>query len=162
MKTLEYAAIIALILMLLDIISGFLNACESNTVSSSKMRIGLFHKAAEIMLMFLAALADWAQQIKIIQFSDTTVPVALSTCIFIIVMEFVSILENLVSMFPSLKDAPIFSIFTNNYDTIKKINTTLDANSEKIADSKNPPKHTAPTITDSAGQGDSMPPNIIS
>ena len=49
-------------MMLIDVISGYVGAWVTKTVSSSRMREGLAHKGMLILLMLVAGLIDWVQQ----------------------------------------------------------------------------------------------------
>lgn len=77
--------ILPLILMALDVISGYVNAAIKKETSSSVMRKGLGHKFAEIVYIALGLLISLAFGVKQIEYFIS---------IYIIVMEVISILEN--------------------------------------------------------------------
>lgn len=57
---LVWAILAPLILMILDIITGYLNAWEKNEVSSSKMRDGLGKKFAELCYIIVGMICKFA------------------------------------------------------------------------------------------------------
>lgn len=75
-----------MIFSLSDIITGFIQAVINNNVDSSKMRIGLWHKLLLILVMLLSFVID---------FSFNLHCVSKVSCSYIVVMELLSILENL-------------------------------------------------------------------
>ena len=74
-----------LIFSLADIVSGFISAVIQNNLDSKKMREGLLRKMLIIIIIFLSYIVAKALNIEI---------VSKIVCIYIIVMESVSILEN--------------------------------------------------------------------
>lgn len=75
-----------LVFMFADIITGFIQACINQNVDSQKMRIGIMHKILLILTMILSFIIDFAFGIKI---------VSISYCVYLVIMEAVSISENL-------------------------------------------------------------------
>lgn len=110
---------IALVFMLLDVLTGYIGACMSHTVSSSKMRQGLGHKFALIVFMTLGGILDYMQIENIVNFG-VQVPLFFITCLYIIIMELNSILENLAIIFPELKSSKIMKVFSNSQDVLNK------------------------------------------
>lgn len=74
-----------LILMVIDIITGYYNAWKSNTIDSKKMRDGIGKKIAELCYIVIGFLFSIAFGIK---------PVSIFISVYIIYMELVSIAEN--------------------------------------------------------------------
>ena len=74
------------IFMLADIISGFISAVIQKNVDSQKMREGLLRK---ILLVIIIALSF------IVQYTFNITSISKVVCIYIIVMEIISILENI-------------------------------------------------------------------
>ena len=70
-----------------DIITGWLQATINGTWDSTKMRRGLYRKIGEIMVVFLA----WVVGVAIV----LPVDIAQMAAIYILIMEGISILENL-------------------------------------------------------------------
>lgn len=69
-----------------DIITGFIQAVINNDVDSTKMRTGLLHKILIILILFLSILLDITFNLSFC---------SKSVSIYIIVMEILSICENL-------------------------------------------------------------------
>lgn len=85
--------------ILLDIVTGLVNAFKSRKYTSSVMREGLFHKCGSILCILFGVLVDYAQG-----FLDlgVNVPVAISICGYIVLMEVGSIIENVCSINPEI------------------------------------------------------------
>lgn len=82
-----------------DSISGNISACANHIWKSSEMRRGLYHKFGSIMLVALAYLIDYAQKYVDLGFQ---VPIAVGVCVYIILMELGSIVENIGKINPDL------------------------------------------------------------
>lgn len=80
-----WTILVPLILMVLDIITGYYNAWEKNEISSSKMRDGLGKKCAELCYIALGFLFKFAFGVDAIMFFMV---------IYVCYMELVSLLEN--------------------------------------------------------------------
>ena len=85
--------------ILLDMLTGLIKAFKEKKYNSSVMREGLFHKAGSVLVIVFGCLVDYAQS-----FVDlgVTVPVALSLCAYIILMEIGSIIENIAVINPDI------------------------------------------------------------
>ena len=81
-----WAFITPLIFMLADIISGFTQAIINKTIDSQKMREGLLRKFLLIIILVLSFIGQYAFNIPYISKAVT---------IYLVVMETVSILENI-------------------------------------------------------------------
>lgn len=75
-----------LIFSLADIITGYIQAVINQNVDSQKMRIGLLHKALIILVIILAFVIQYAFSLNYI---------ASFVCVYVVLMELVSIAENL-------------------------------------------------------------------
>ncbi len=82
-----------------DSIAGNISAVANHVWKSSEMRKGLYHKFGSIMLVTLAYLIDYAQKFVDLGFQ---VPVASGVCVYIILMELGSIIENIGKINPDL------------------------------------------------------------
>lgn len=93
-----------------DVVVGYLAAVKSGTVSSSRMREGLFKKAGSILLMLTAVAVE---HVGIYVGIDSAVcdGVAWITCGLLAVMELTSIVENICKLNPDLPIAKVFAIF---------------------------------------------------
>lgn len=107
-----WAVGVALVLMALDMVSGFVGAAANGEVKSSKMREGLWHKASEVLVIVLAFVIQVAcEHVVGLPYADVTV---VAVCGFIVVMEVGSVLENIAKANPNMKDSGIFKLFANN------------------------------------------------
>lgn len=104
------------ILIVLDYATGLLKAFATRTVSSSKMRAGLYHKAGYATVIALAFLLEHGQQYVNLGFA---VPLIAPVCLYIIFAEVVSVLENAVVLNPELVHSGIFKVFLNSNDALK-------------------------------------------
>lgn len=104
------------ILIVLDYATGLLKAFATRTVSSSKMRAGLYHKAGYATVIALAFLLEHGQQYVNLGFA---VPLIAPVCLYIIFAEVVSVLENAVALNPELVHSGIFKVFLNSNDALK-------------------------------------------
>ena len=100
--------VIACCFMLLDIITGFLQAVVNKCVDSQKMKTGLFHKCGFMLAIIFGCLCEYAMNYIDLGFD---VPIQDAVCIYIIVTEIVSVLENLGKLSPELADSKFLQIF---------------------------------------------------
>lgn len=100
--------IVTLCAMALDVLTGFAGAVKNNDVRSAKMRDGLWHKSGFVGLIAMAYLLEYGASIADLGIS---VPAVSAVCVFVIVTEAASILENLCVLNPAIKDSPIGGIF---------------------------------------------------
>ena len=99
----------ALVMMLFDVVSGFVGAVVRGDISSTKMREGIGHKA---MLVLLVVLAIFVQTFTLhIGDMGWTVPPITPVCVYIIVMEVASVVENVIHAYPALRDTPLVKFF---------------------------------------------------
>lgn len=82
-----WCLILPIVLMAFDILTGFINAWAKREIESSKLRTGLSKKVGEIAILVIGELFSFAMRL----------PAELMTfaSIYIILMELVSIFENL-------------------------------------------------------------------
>lgn len=102
-------------MMLIDVISGYVGAWVTKTVSSSRMREGLAHKGMLVLLMLMAGLIDWVQQQGLADLGFK-VPLLEAACIYIIWMEINSALENAGEIFPRFRQSRLYSLFASHSD----------------------------------------------
>lgn len=105
------------VLVVLDYVSGFAKALATRTVSSTKMRNGLFHKFAYVLVLALALLVEHGQQYINI---GVTIPIVAPVCAYIAIMEILSVLENAQALNPELAGSGIFKIFVNSSDALRR------------------------------------------
>lgn len=95
----------ALIFVAFDTISGLIKAFATNTFSSTKVKTGIFHKAALILIMVMSVVIDILS--GFIPSMPFTVPLTQGCCLLIIGMECMSVLENVCAINPPLKDSAL-------------------------------------------------------
>lgn len=106
---------LACVMMVADVVVGFIVAVINEKLSSTKMRNGLLHKVLMLVLIFVCLAIE-------IGVSHTgalpyDVPTCEVVCGYIIIMEFVSVLENIAAGYPELRDSALFRLF--NFDNKK-------------------------------------------
>lgn len=105
--------------MVLDIASGFIAACSNHCVDSKKMKDGLFHKCGFLLAIVFACLCEYATMYIDLGF---TIPVQSTVCVFIIGIEIVSNLENIIKISPELANKKFFAIFNKDDEEIPALN----------------------------------------
>lgn len=97
--------------VIVDYVTGIANAILHDNLSSEKMRQGLWHKFAYLMLTLVAYCVD-----MINLHVQLGLPVSVFVCTVggISLIELTSILENITAINPELADAPFMSVFANN------------------------------------------------
>ena len=93
--------------ILLDWVFGIANAIQHQEFSSTKMREGLYHKTAEVGLLFVGILIDGAL-LGGFDFGFSS-PAFIAICVYICVMEAGSLLEIIAKMNPDLQNSPVFA-----------------------------------------------------
>lgn len=103
----ERMAIICMFLFIvLDVCSGIAAAYARREVESPKLREGLWHKAGYVFVLFCSILVEWAMNEGMdLGFS---LPLVMPICVWISLMEIVSILENSAKINPELSNVPGF------------------------------------------------------
>ena len=91
--------LITCIFVVFDLATGGVASCAHHPSQSSEVRKGLYHKFGSIMLVVLAYLIDYAQKYVDLGFR---VPIAAGVCVYIILMELGSIVENIGKINPDL------------------------------------------------------------
>ena len=94
--------------ILLDLITGLIKAFKEKSYTSSLMREGLYHKAGSLLTIGFGCLVDYAQTLVDI---GVVIPVATSVCVYIILMEIGSIIENVAIINPQILPDKLKSYF---------------------------------------------------
>ena len=91
-----------------DYLTGLYKAGATHHFSSKIMRQGLWHKAGLVLMMCAGFMVDYAQH-----FADigVDVPVGGGVCVYIIMMELVSALENICEGNPEIMPDKICALF---------------------------------------------------
>lgn len=100
---------ITLLFILMDVVTGFAQACENHCVDSTILKEGLWHKCGFMFAIMFGILCEYAMGIVELGF---TLPVSTAVCSYIILTEITSILENLGKLSPELSDKGFMKIFT--------------------------------------------------
>lgn len=95
--------------IVLDFVTGLIKAIKQKNFTSSTMREGLFHKCASILWVVFGSLVDYAQTYIDL---GVTIPLAGAICVYIVLMECGSIMENLGAINPKLVPQTIRQHFT--------------------------------------------------
>lgn len=85
--------------LLADIITGFVKAWATKSLDSQVLRKGLLHKFSEVFLCGVSYGAEYATHYIPI---DVSIPLFNVTCGYIVLMEIISVLENLTAINPDL------------------------------------------------------------
>lgn len=102
---------IVFLLVLIDYVTGVVNAITHGELSSGKMREGLGHKFAYLAIICVALIVEYGSDYINL---GTEPPVFIPVCVGICLIEITSIMENCVKINPELADAPFMRIFTQN------------------------------------------------
>lgn len=113
-KTEITALIVVGVMIVMDYATGLLKAVMQHDISSTKMREGLYHKAAFVAVMFLAEVIERAQQVIDLGFS---VPIVMPAAVYITVTEVSSIIENLGEINPEIKGSRLLGLFRSDKES---------------------------------------------
>lgn len=95
----------------IDYVTGVTKAIMRDNLSSRKMREGLGHKFAYLMLVLVAWFID-----EVNRHIDLGLPMSVFVCTVggVCLIELTSILENITEINPELKNAPFMQIFAQS------------------------------------------------
>lgn len=104
-----WSILLACVMMCADVVVGFIQAAINNQLSSIKMRQGLLHKVLILILIFvcLAIEIGIGHTVKL----PYDIPTCEVVCGYVIIMELVSILENIARGYPQFADSQLFKLF---------------------------------------------------
>ena len=100
--------VIVLAFILLDVVSGLVKAVATTGFDSSVMRQGFFHKLGELLSVALCVVVDESMPRLGI---PVEVDFSVVCCVYLVIMEIGSILENIGAINPELRD-PLSKIFS--------------------------------------------------
>lgn len=108
-ETQSWGIALACVMMCADVVVGFIQAAINNQLSSTKMRHGLLHKVLILILIFvcLAIEIGISHTVKL----PYDIPTCEVVCGYVIVMELVSILENIARGYPEFANSQLFKLF---------------------------------------------------
>lgn len=99
---------IVFLLVLIDYITGVVNAIMQGELSSKKMREGLGHKFTYLAVICVALIVEYGSDYINL---GIELPVFIPVCTGICLTEITSIVENCVKINPELSSSNIFNIF---------------------------------------------------
>ncbi len=108
------ALVITCVLIVMDYLTGLAKSVVNKDIDSTKMRDGLWHKATYVAVIVLAEIIEHGQEAVDLGF---TIPLIVPTCVYIVLTETASILENLSQINPELADSPVMQLFRSTKDT---------------------------------------------
>ena len=108
-----------LIFIIIDYMTGVINAALKKSISSRKMREGLGHKATYIILLSVCYTIDTIQLNTELNLPTKIFPIV--SC-GILLIELTSIIENICEINPELKQANFMYIFEKNNTETKENN----------------------------------------
>ena len=108
-ETQSWGIALACVMMCADVVVGFIQAAINNQLSSTKMRHGLLHKVLILILIFvcLAIEIGISHTVKL----PYDIPTCEVVCGYVIVMELISILENIARGYPEFANSQLFKLF---------------------------------------------------
>ena len=118
-----WLSIAVLIFIIIDYITGVINAALKKNISSQKMREGLGHKATYIILLSVCYTIDAIQLNTELNLPTKLFPIV--SC-GILLIELTSIIENICEINPELKQANFMYIFEKNNTETKEKNDEND------------------------------------
>lgn len=114
-----WLSVAVLIFIIIDYITGVINAALKKSISSRKMREGLGHKATYIILLSVCYTIDTIQLNTELNLPTKLFPIV--SC-GILLIELTSIIENICEINPELKQANFMYIFEKNNTETKENN----------------------------------------
>ena len=104
-----WSILLACVMMCADVVVGFIQAAINNQLSSTKMRQGLLHKVLILILIFvcLAIEIGIGHTVKL----PYDIPTCEVVCGYVIIMELISILENIARGYPEFANSQLFKLF---------------------------------------------------
>lgn len=97
----EKMIIAVLVFIVLDFLTGWLQAVKNGNFRSSVMREGIWHKVGEILIIVIGIACEFFIPWMGVELS---VPIVKGLCIYLYIMELGSIIENMGEMFPALQE----------------------------------------------------------
>lgn len=104
-----WSVALACIMMCADVLVGFIVAAINNDLSSTKMRKGMLHKVLMLILIVVCLAIELAVEHTVQLPYD--IPTCKVVCGYIVVMELISVLENIGRSYPQFADSALFKLF---------------------------------------------------
>lgn len=99
---------VAMAMIVLDIASGVIKAAKNHELSSSVMREGLYHKSVYILIVAMSMLLEIGAAHVDLGFNP---PTMLFVCGYVILMEALSLWENVCAVNPELSNSKLAQYF---------------------------------------------------
>lgn len=96
------------VLIILDWLTGLAKAVHAHDISSEKLREGLWHKSAYVLLVILAETIERGQAWIDL---GIDVPLVIPACVYICLTETASIIENIGQLNPDLNGSRLLQLF---------------------------------------------------
>lgn len=109
-----WAILLACIMMLCDVLTGFVGACIRHEVSSATMREGLGHKVLVLVIIAIAYVLGVG--LSHVSGVNVTIPSTEVVCGYVIVMEVASVLENVRKAWPDFDTTGLAQAFKGMTD----------------------------------------------
>ena len=119
-------AIVTLVFILFDILTGFLKAAANHNIDSTALRKGLLHKLSEVVAIVFAFLCEYAVQYIHL---GVEIPLVIAVCGYIIIMEIISVLENIVEVNPEF--GKFFSKYLSKLKEVQENDSASDDHIKK-------------------------------
>lgn len=103
-----YVVVSTLLFVCFDFLTGVIKAVKNKNVSSTVMREGLLHKCAFVLVIVLAIMCEAAMTHLDL---GMTLPLVAPVCVYIVLTEIASILENIAEINPELAGSKLFELF---------------------------------------------------
>lgn len=116
-----------LVFIIFDCMTGFIQALANKNLSSSKMREGVKHKGAFVLVVVLAVLCEYAM--SYVPDLGFDVPLVTPVCVYLIITEIVSIFENIGKMNSDILNNKLFQLFAIA-DKRRRITDTEEENGD--------------------------------
>ena len=105
----------ALVFILLDVLTGICKGAATHNLSSEKMKTGFWHKLGIIAALIVAGILDAAAATGLDLGFE--VPVFEGVCTYVVLMELLSILENIAEINPELAGSHVFQLLQGTVST---------------------------------------------
>lgn len=99
MKKEYFLIILYTVLMIFDVISGIIKAVSEKDLKSSKLRDGFFKKISAVIILAVVYLVNYG----LLQYTELNIDIFSCSCVYLIFMEIVSVVENVSLLNPTLK-----------------------------------------------------------
>lgn len=128
-----HASVLVLLAIILDVVSGIIRAGFQGVVSSRKMWRGLLGKSAVLVVMCTAGIVDYGLLSSLDIGIDA--PIYETVCAYIVVMELVSVFENVAQVNPQLgKLRSLFKLTSSDETNTPPTVTARDADVSRETD----------------------------